>query len=100
VSPTALQFIVPRDAPRTLTVTSKTASAALIKPRGMADYMGTFTVTPSPGATGPGACAIALTDKKGGQQLGVERRKQPIPAREANAMLARLYRAWGKRASS
>ena len=83
VSPTALQFIVPRDAPATLTVTSKTAntiaaasssasclvspaSAALTKPR-MGDYTGTFTVTPSAVATGPGTCTITLTDKKGGQ---------------------------------
>jgi hypothetical protein len=29
-----------------------------------------------------------------------ERRKQPIPAREADAMVVRLYRAWGKRAPS
>ena len=28
--------------------------------------------------------------------LAVERQKQPIPAREADAMLRRLYRAWGK----
>jgi tetratricopeptide (TPR) repeat protein len=32
--------------------------------------------------------------------LGVERQKQPIPAREADAMLARLYRVWGKRGRS
>jgi hypothetical protein len=32
--------------------------------------------------------------------LDVERRKQPIPAREADAMLARLYRVWGRRTPS
>ncbi|MEP6688605.1 MAG: hypothetical protein ABJC36_09670, partial [Gemmatimonadales bacterium] len=32
--------------------------------------------------------------------FNVERRKQPIPAREAEAMLRRLYRAWGKPAPS
>jgi serine/threonine-protein kinase len=32
--------------------------------------------------------------------LDGERRRQPIPAREADALLARLYRVWGKRAAS
>jgi alpha-tubulin suppressor-like RCC1 family protein len=85
VSPASLQFTVPNAAPTTLTVTSKTANtitaasssasclvspatAVLTKPRGMADYRGTFTVTPSAGATAPGACTITLADKKGGQK--------------------------------
>ena len=32
--------------------------------------------------------------------LDGERRRQPIPAREADALLARLYRAWGRRGGS
>ena len=84
VSPSTLQFGVPRDAPATLTVTSKTAttigaasgsatclvspaSAALTKPQKMADYMASFSVAPSAAATSPGGCTITLTDKKGGQ---------------------------------
>ena len=84
VSPSALQFGLPRDAPATLAVTSKTvntigaassnatcvvspASVTLTRPRGMADYTGSFTVAPSAAATSPGGCTITLTDKKGGQ---------------------------------
>jgi alpha-tubulin suppressor-like RCC1 family protein len=102
VSPTALQFIVPDATPATLTVTSKTAntitaasssvsclvspaSAVLAKPRGMADYTGTFTVTPSAGATGPGACTITLADKKGGQQtVAVTLVASPVHPRQAS----------------
>jgi alpha-tubulin suppressor-like RCC1 family protein len=101
VSPTALQFIVPGAAAATLTVTSKTAntisaassstsclvspaSAALTKPRGMMDYTGTFTVTPSAGATGPGACTITLADKKGGQKpVAVTLVASPVHPRRA-----------------
>ena len=86
VSPAALQFVVPRPTPATLTlsVTSKTgntisavsnsgscpvspASVVLTKPRGMGDYTGSFAVGPIASTAGPGACTITLTDKKGGQ---------------------------------
>ena len=84
VSPSALQFGLPRDAPATLTVTSKAAntigatsstatclvspaSATLTKPQRMADYTASFTVAPSAAATSPGGCTITLTDKKGGK---------------------------------
>ena len=84
VSPSTLQFGVPRDAPATLTVTSKTAttigaasgnatclvspaSAALTRPQKMADYVASFSVAPSATAASPGGCTITFTDKKGGQ---------------------------------
>ncbi|HUR95293.1 MAG TPA: hypothetical protein VMY76_11955 [Gemmatimonadales bacterium] len=88
VSPTALRFIVPRPAPATLTlaVSSKAgntitatsssatcqvspASVVLVKPRGMGDYTGSFTVGPIGATATTGACTITLTDKKGGQTI-------------------------------
>jgi hypothetical protein len=96
---------------RTLTGRGRAAEALPLLEEGVRDsrtHMGAEHWRTADAELALGECLLALRRyapaeaplRHAAAVLNGERRKQPIPAREADAMVQRLYRAWGKRAAS